>query len=61
MRDSVLPLICFLFTAVTFAQDNIFLQRDFWKSNPSITQIEEAISQGNDVAELNEHMFDAVS
>ncbi len=61
MRVSVLSLICCLFTVVTFAQDNIFLQRDFWKSNPSIAQIEEAISQGNDVAELNENMFDAVS
>ena len=61
MGARVLPLIGFLFTFSLVAQENVFLQRDFWKGNPSIAEVEAAITAGNDVAELNENMFDAVS
>jgi len=44
-----------------FAQENLFLQRDFWKGDPSIEEVEAAIADGNDVTELNRYMFDAVS
>ncbi len=49
-------------TTVCFAQDtNIFLDREYWKTNPSITDIEQKIKEGNDIAQLNQHYFDAVS
>lgn len=48
-------------SATALAQENQFLNRDFWKSNPGIAEVEAAIAEGNDPAELNEHMFDAVS
>ena len=43
------------------AQENIFLQRDFWKQDPSIDTVEKAIANGNDITELNRFMFDGVS
>jgi ankyrin repeat protein len=44
-----------------FAQNsNIFLDRDYWKTNPSISEIDKKIVQGNDIAELNAYAFDAV-
>lgn len=52
----------FLITVFSFAQnENIFLNRQYWKTNPSITEIELKIKEGNDVSELNQHYFDAVS
>lgn len=52
----------FLLTAIAVAQkENIFLDREYWKSNPSIEDIEQKIKEGNDVSELNRHYFDAVS
>lgn len=39
---------------------NIFLERDFWKKNPSIETINQKIEAGNDVAALNSNAFDGV-
>ncbi|MEM9679289.1 MAG: ankyrin repeat domain-containing protein [Bacteroidota bacterium] len=46
-----------------FAQEssNIFLDRDYWRSNPSIQDIEQKIADGNDVSQLNRFAFDAIS
>ena len=60
MRIKVLLIVGFLFTVVLTAQENVFLQRDFWKGNPSIAEIEKAIAEGNDVTELNRFLFDGV-
>ncbi|MDH7446954.1 ankyrin repeat domain-containing protein [Aquimarina sp. 2201CG14-23] len=43
------------------AQNNVFLERDYWKSNPSIQQIDKDIVGGNDPTELNRFAFDAVA
>ena len=43
------------------AQENVFLNRDYWKRNPSIEQIEKDITAGHDITELNRNMFDAVT
>ena len=61
MRRTILSLM-FLFT-LTFgaAQENVFLQRSFWKENPSIEAIEKAIAEGNDATKLNRNMFDGVT
>ncbi|SEA16548.1 ankyrin repeat domain-containing protein [Bizionia paragorgiae] len=42
------------------AQENIFLNRDFWKGNPSIDIIDLKIREGNNIAEANSNNFDAV-
>jgi len=51
-----------LFVGLSLAQEsNEFLSRAYWKTNPSIADIEKKIAEGNDIAELDRHMFDAVS
>ena len=57
----IVPLFCaLLFTVTTLAQENLFLERSFWKSNPTITEVEQAIEKGNSISQLNRNMFDAV-
>ncbi|AXT58501.1 ankyrin repeat domain-containing protein [Aquimarina sp. AD1] len=43
------------------AQENVFLDRTYWKSNPGIEQIDKDIAAGNDPAALNRFAFDAIS
>lgn len=52
--------ITLLATATGTAQENVFLDRTYWKENPTIEQVETAIAAGNDISELNSNMFDAV-
>ena len=49
------------FTPLFGQVSNVFLNRDFWKSNPSVTEIDKQISLGNDVSELNKFAFDGMS
>jgi ankyrin repeat protein len=45
----------------TFGQsNNVFLDRNYWKENPSKEKIKEDIGKGNDIAELNSNKFDGV-
>ncbi|GGG39162.1 hypothetical protein GCM10011344_45060 [Dokdonia pacifica] len=50
-------LVC---SQLVFAQNNVFLQRDYWKENPSVEKIKEDIKAGNNPSELNGNAFDAV-
>ncbi len=52
--------LLFLFVSMVSAQENVFLNREYWKANPSIATIEADIAAGNDIAELNSSFFDAV-
>ena len=61
MKAILLSLVGSLISALAFGQENVLLNRDFWKSNPSIAQVEQAISRGSDPTELNPNMFDAVT
>jgi len=57
----ILQLLNFIFISSMFAQkSNIFHDRDFWKTNPSIKLIDEKSSQWNNISELNSNAFDAV-
>ncbi len=50
-----------LFVNVIQAQTkNVFLEREFWKTNPSIEVIEQKIAEGNSATALNKNGFDAV-
>jgi ankyrin repeat protein len=60
MRTQILSLVAGLFMVTGIAQDNVFLQRDYWKGNPSIAEVEKAIAEGNDATELNRNLFDGV-
>lgn len=44
-----------------FAQENIFLEREFWNSQPSVETIKQKIKDGNDIAQANASNFDGVS
>lgn len=44
----------------TYSQENIFIGRDFWKTNQTIAQIEQKIKEGNNPSQLNRFGFDAV-
>ena len=54
----VLLLLVCSYTGI--AQKNIFLQRDYWKENPSVEKIKKDIEAGNDPTELNPNAFDAI-
>ncbi|WP_299012296.1 ankyrin repeat domain-containing protein [uncultured Polaribacter sp.] len=52
-------LCTILLGQMLFSQENnIFLKRDFWKTNPSIKTINKKIAEGNNIAALNSNAFD---
>jgi hypothetical protein len=53
---AILPLCNFILGQ----SKNVFLDRIYWKNNPSIEQIKKDINSGNDIAALNAHKFDGV-
>ena len=54
-----LGLFC-ISNIVSAQTKNIFLGRTFWKTNPTISQVEQKISEGNSATKLNRNGFDAV-
>lgn len=60
-KITILFILSALLSGATFAQKpNIFHSRDFWKTNPSVTMIEQQITLGNHVTKLNKNAFDGV-
>lgn len=55
---TLLGSLTFLFTVIGYAQENVFLDREYWAANPSIEKIEKDISAGHDISELNDNRFD---
>ncbi|MGB1042588.1 MAG: ankyrin repeat domain-containing protein [Tenacibaculum sp.] len=53
-------LLILLTQTFVWSQDNVFIGRDFWKTNPTINQVEEKIKEGNSPSQLNKYGFDAV-
>lgn len=53
-------IILFLSISISAQNSNIFLERSFWKTNPSIETVDQKISEGNDVSALNSSAFDGV-
>ncbi|MEM1259259.1 MAG: ankyrin repeat domain-containing protein [Bacteroidota bacterium] len=60
MKKNYIFPIFYLVTTMMLAQDNLFLQREYWKGDPSIAAVEKAIAEGNDITELNQYLFDGV-
>lgn len=61
MKNSINFLIGFLIVTQLYSQENIFLNRDFWKSQPTIQTIDLKIKEGNDITQANGANFDGVS
>ncbi|WP_298517115.1 ankyrin repeat domain-containing protein [uncultured Kordia sp.] len=64
MKNIKIYPVCLLLLFVGMAlgqQSNEFLSRAYWKTNPSIADIDQKIANGNDIAQLDRNMFDAVS
>ncbi|WP_430409033.1 ankyrin repeat domain-containing protein [Kordia sp.] len=64
MKQFKFILTTFLLCVVTTSlaqKSNAFLSRAYWKTNPSIADIDQKIANGNDIAQLDRNMFDAVS
>ena len=45
---------------ISVAQKNEFLDREFWKKNPTIETIDKKINARNNPTELNKFGFDAI-
>ena len=61
MKKSVFTITFILFVTFLQAQTkNAFLERAFWKTNPTIESVEQKIKEGNSVTALNPFGFDAV-
>ncbi len=57
-RGGIIGLIGALtFSTISFGQNKL-IDRDFWKKNPKLSQIETLVAEGNDPAELNKYSFD---
>lgn len=61
MKNRILFLGLFLLTLVSFGQKNPFLDRTYWRGNPSIEDIDQKIKSGHDIAALTGSAFDAVT
>ncbi|MFD2543058.1 ankyrin repeat domain-containing protein [Lacinutrix gracilariae] len=57
---TIIAILVLVISIPSFAQQNVFLNRGFWKSNPSIETVEAKIKEGNNIAASNSNNFDAV-
>jgi len=61
MKKLFISIIVFIISIYTgFSQDNVFLNRGYWKANPSIEKIEIDIAAGNDPTAMTNALFDGV-
>ena len=61
MRKNLIVVFAIVLGSPIWAQDNIFLDKDFWSAQPSIETIDLKIKEGHDIAEANSSNFDGVS
>ena len=61
MRALITLLILISFLCVNAQNTNKFLDRDFWKSEPSVLDIKKNIKEGNDPTEKAPSSFDGVA
>ncbi len=60
LKLTLLLSLYFICSIVSAQKSNILLKREFWKTNPTIEQVEEKIKEGNSATKLNRSGFDAV-
>ena len=57
----LLLAITVLLIVNTYAQENVFLSNDYWKQQPTVAQVQQAIAQGNSATALNSRAFDTTT
>lgn len=57
----MLAVLLVLLTSKLVAQENVFLQRDFWSQNPSVEDVKAKIKAGHDPKEFNGSHFDGIT
>ena len=53
--------LCLIGSNTLTAQSNIFLDRTYWKTNPSLEEVQQKVKDGNDPTERNGNGFDGVT
>jgi len=53
-------LFSFYLTYAQNGNEDLFLDRNFWKTSPKVTKVKEMIDKGADPVKLNQYAFDAV-
>jgi len=53
-------ILAFLLSVQGFSQDNVFLNRDFWKTKPSVDVVTKMIKEGHNPSQANANNFDGV-
>ncbi|MDW5289089.1 ankyrin repeat domain-containing protein [Formosa sp. PL04] len=61
LRNGILGAFLALGSLVQAQDSNVFFNREFWGTKPSVETIEVKIKEGNNPAQLNERSFDAVT
>lgn len=59
MNFKYISLFALLFSCLGLQAQNVFLERSYWKNNPTVAQVEQDIKKGNNPSELNLNAFDA--
>lgn len=60
MIKNILFVLALIQVTVGVSQENVFLNRDFWKAKPTVALVDEKIKEGNDPAQANGNNFDGV-
>ncbi|WP_338350094.1 ankyrin repeat domain-containing protein [Nonlabens tegetincola] len=60
MKGILNLILCVVVSSFSIAQNNVFLERSYWNSKPSLEQVKQDIAAGNDATQLNQNAFDAV-
>lgn len=61
LKTFVLMSLLTISSSIVSQNSNIFLQRDFWKTKPTIEIVEQKIKEGNSATQLNRWGFDAIA
>ena len=61
MRKLLIAVCAIALASPLLAQENVFLDKDFWSAQPSIETIDLKIKEGHDLAQANASNFDGVT
>ena len=57
-KTTIVLLLLFISLKSFGQNENIFLDRAYWKTNPTINNINQKIMEGHDITALNSFAFD---
>ncbi|GAB5417654.1 MAG: ankyrin repeat domain-containing protein [Crocinitomicaceae bacterium] len=56
-----IAVVSIMIVSTTLGQDNVLIDRSYWKQQPSLKKVKADVAAGNDPAAFNQHTFDAVT